>query len=199
MSSLAAPTRVTLVDEEIRAEFQAVRGEMSAMEERLRREIAAGDAETRRHMGVLTEGLRHDVQVVAEGVVMANEAIERLRGDVRRELDERFELMRLGFEAARRHTDGVAETLRQEIRVVADGLDATNRSLDEFRVEVRQNFDEFRVEVRRNFDEFRVEVRENFDEFRAEVRENFGRVFASRRRTRRPRRPRGGPGSGESR
>ena len=41
---------------------------------------------TRRHFDVTAEALRHDVQTVAEGVVLNAEAIERLRTEVQREL-----------------------------------------------------------------------------------------------------------------
>ena len=116
----------------------ALRGEIGGLREELRREIVDSAAETRRHAGIITEALRHDVQIVAEGVLTANQSIERLRPDVRRELDEHFGTVRLAFEDARRHTDVTTEALRQDIQSVAEGVFATNHALDQFRAEVHR-------------------------------------------------------------
>ncbi len=50
----------------IRGEFT---GAISASEARLGARIDASAAETRRHMGVVAEGLKSDIALVAEGVV----------------------------------------------------------------------------------------------------------------------------------
>ena len=58
--------------------------------------------ETRRHFGVVAEGLRHDLQAVAAQVVANTAGIVRLRGEFRSDLDERFEIVRLAFVDVRR-------------------------------------------------------------------------------------------------
>ena len=56
-----------------------IRGELtaavSASEARLDARIDASEAETRRHMGVVAEGLKSDVALVAEGVVTLTERL----------------------------------------------------------------------------------------------------------------------------
>ena len=121
---------------EMRAMRDGLRDETGALREDLRREIADSAAETRRHAGVITEALRHDVQIIAEGVLTANQSIERLRGDVRRELEEHFDTVRSALQDSRRHTDVTTEALRHDIRGVAEGVLATNQALDRFRAEV---------------------------------------------------------------
>lgn len=58
---------------------QGVREEMAVLGTDLRSEIT----DTKRHMGVLTEGLRHELQLVAEAVQLQSERLS----DVRREVE----------------------------------------------------------------------------------------------------------------
>jgi len=55
-------------------------GAISASEARLGARIDASAAETRRHMGVVAEGLKSDIALVAEGVVTLT---ERLSAEMR--------------------------------------------------------------------------------------------------------------------
>lgn len=68
--------------------------DLDALGENLRREIRetaaaildrvdAAAAETRRHFGVVAEGLRSDFKAVAEGLGALDEKVERFRGEVR--------------------------------------------------------------------------------------------------------------------
>jgi hypothetical protein len=50
--------------------FQGLRGEMTEGLQGLRGEMTAGLGEVKRHSGVLVEGLRHELQLVAEGFIM---------------------------------------------------------------------------------------------------------------------------------
>ena len=59
---------------------------LAATEERLRSEIRTGDAETRRHMGVLIEDVSGRVQLVAEAVQMLDQKVDRLHADHERRL-----------------------------------------------------------------------------------------------------------------
>ena len=70
---------------------------LDARFDRLRRElcqdIQASAAETRRHFEVIAEGLRSEVQVVAEGLNALDEKVERFRDEVHQEfskVDQRF-------------------------------------------------------------------------------------------------------------
>jgi predicted RNase H-like nuclease (RuvC/YqgF family) len=59
----------------------------------LRLDIQASAAETRRHFEVIAESLRSEIQVVAEGLDMLDEKVERFRNEVHREfvgVDRRF-------------------------------------------------------------------------------------------------------------
>ena len=53
----------------------------------LREEIARSAAETRRHFDVVAEHVLSRVQLVAEGVAMVDQNVDRLRAEV----DQRFE------------------------------------------------------------------------------------------------------------
>ncbi len=97
-------------------ETTQLRRDMVAVEGRLREEIAAGDArlreeiravgvelrgevaETKRHMGVLAEGLRHELQLVAEAVQFQNERLTEIRREVELQARETQSLFRLSFE-----------------------------------------------------------------------------------------------------
>ena len=63
----------------IRDSEHRIRGELtgaiSASEARLGARIDASAAETRRHMGVVAEGLKSDIALVAEGVVTLTERL----------------------------------------------------------------------------------------------------------------------------
>jgi hypothetical protein len=85
---------LTALRQEMRQESRADLAEAMAT---LRAEMRTDGAETRRHFDVVAEGLRSDIRLVAEGVVANTEAIERLRSDIRQEMDERFRVVDLAF------------------------------------------------------------------------------------------------------
>ena len=70
---------LTAISAAIRDSEHRIRGELteaiSASEARLGARIDASAAETRRHMGVVAEGLRSDTALVAEGVVTLTERL----------------------------------------------------------------------------------------------------------------------------
>jgi hypothetical protein len=53
--------------------------------------------ETKRHFDVVGESLRTDIRIVAEGHVMLNEKIERLRGEMHSEFDELRSAIRFSY------------------------------------------------------------------------------------------------------
>lgn len=89
--------------------------EVASVEGRLREEIAAGDArlregiaalgvelrgeaaDTKRYMGVLAEGLRYELQLVAEAVQLQNERLTEIRREVEVQARETQALFRLSF------------------------------------------------------------------------------------------------------
>ncbi|HET7874410.1 MAG TPA: hypothetical protein VFN71_02710 [Methylomirabilota bacterium] len=85
----------------LRGELGDVRGELGD----LRAEVSEIAVETRRHFDVTAEALRHDIQIVVEGVVTANAAIERLGTELRAEMDSRFAAVRVAFVEVRRDID----------------------------------------------------------------------------------------------
>ena len=63
----------------------------------LREEIARSAAETRRHFDVVAEHFMSKLQLVAEGVAMVDEKVDRLRADMEQRFDQvERRLLRLG-------------------------------------------------------------------------------------------------------
>ena len=89
--------------QELRGEFQGVRGEMNEWLE-----------EVKRHSGVLVEGLRHELHLVAEGVMTH---IDVRHAEDRAYVDQRFQdtnaLVRLSLEST--------EQLRQRVENLERG------------------------------------------------------------------------------
>ena len=85
------------MDDETRAYFdenrayldQALGGLRQEIGE-LRQELRASALETLRHFDVVAEDLRHDIRGVAEGVSATFERVDRLGGELRTEMDQRF-------------------------------------------------------------------------------------------------------------
>ena len=72
---------------------QDFRQDIQASAAELRQEMQASASETRRHFDVGAEGLRSDIQVVAEGLSMLDEKVGRFRDEVHQEfgkVDRRF-------------------------------------------------------------------------------------------------------------
>ena len=100
--------------QEIAASAGSLREEMAASAGGLREEMGQiesrfGDRleEAKRHMGVLAEGLRHDVQLVAEAGQLHSERLD----DVRREVDiqnrETRTLLRLSYEQIQQRVENL--------------------------------------------------------------------------------------------
>ena len=100
--------------QEIAGSAAGLRQEMAGMAGELRQEMGQiesrfGDRleEAKRHMGVLAEGLRHDVQLVAEAGQLHSERLD----DVRREVDiqnrETRTLLRLSYEQIQQRVENL--------------------------------------------------------------------------------------------
>jgi DNA anti-recombination protein RmuC len=76
--------------QDIRHDIQASAAELR---QEFRQDIQASAVETRRHFEVIAESLRSEIQVVAEGLSMLDEKVERFRDEVHQEfgkVDRRF-------------------------------------------------------------------------------------------------------------
>jgi hypothetical protein len=63
----------------------------------LRQYVDDSATETRRHFGVAEEGLRRDIQRVAEQVIAVDQKLERFRGEVTQEFIEVKSMIRLSY------------------------------------------------------------------------------------------------------
>ena len=69
--------RFERIDRRIGDVVKTLRGEMVTLRSDLGREIADSAAETRRHFDVVAESLRSDIRILAEGIAMQNERLDR--------------------------------------------------------------------------------------------------------------------------
>lgn len=81
----------------------------------LRTEIA----DTKRHTGVLTEGLRHELQLVAEGFQMH---LDRRHADDRAYMDEQFNETRSLIQLSYGQIQERVERLEQRVRTIEQHL-----------------------------------------------------------------------------
>ena len=82
----AIDQRFTRVESEFRSEFRGVR-----------QDVAEQLAETKRHVGVVVEGLRSEIRQVAEGVMNVDEKLERFRHDVDEQFTEVKTLVKVSY------------------------------------------------------------------------------------------------------
>ena len=100
------------MDQESLAQTQQIVG---AATETLRVEIA----DSKRHTGVLTEGLRHELQLVAEGFQMH---LDRRHADDRAYLDEQFRETRALIQLSYGQIQERVERLEQRVRTIEQHL-----------------------------------------------------------------------------
>lgn len=103
------------MDQESVAQIQQIVG---AATEALRAEIV----DAKRHTGVLTEGLRHELQLVAEGVQMH---LDRRHSDDRAYLDEQFRETRALIQLSYGQIQERVERLEQRVRTIEQHLGLT--------------------------------------------------------------------------
>jgi len=70
------------MDEELRRLLESMEQKTAAQFEAMQQRNDAAHTETRRHFGVVAERLETKIELVAEGVVAANERIDRLDAKV---------------------------------------------------------------------------------------------------------------------
>jgi archaellum component FlaC len=127
----------------------------------------------KRHFDVVAQGLREEIGDLRSEVGGIHAGIGDLRseidglhagiGDLRSEVgglhagigDLRSEIggLHAGIGDAKRHFNVVAESLRSDIRTVAEGFVATNERLDRFEVRMSEKFREMEALFRLSFTE----------------------------------------------
>ena len=103
------------MDQESLAQIQQIVGTAT---EALRADIA----DAKRHTGVLTEGLRHELQLVAEGFQMY---LDRRHADDRAYLDEQFRETRALIQLSYEQIQERVERLEQRVRTIEQHLGLT--------------------------------------------------------------------------
>jgi len=163
------------LQQELQAEF---RSEMGGLRDGLRAEMGGLRDGLRAEMGELRDGLRAEMGELRDGL---RAEIAEVRQDlgaeiagVRQGLGAEITEVRGEIAETRRHVGVVAEDLRSEIRLVADGVALANERINQVDLRV----DGLTGEVRRGFAGVRVEIHslhETDDELR-------GRIEAQERR-----------------
>ena len=105
------------MDQESLAQIQQIVG---AATDALRTEIV----DAKRHSGVLTEGLRHEIQLVAEGFQMH---LDRLHADDRVYLDEQFRETRALIQLSYGRIQERVERLEQRVRTIEQHIGLTTQ------------------------------------------------------------------------
>jgi len=82
---------------ELLQQFEAMSGTVEAQGGSLAA-LSGSVAETRRHMDVVAEGLRAEIRLVAEGVVMVDSKVDRLRDDMTAEFAETRSMIRFSYD-----------------------------------------------------------------------------------------------------
>ena len=103
------------MDQESLAQIQQI---ISAATETLRVEIV----EAKRHAGVLTEGIRHELQLVAEGFQLH---LDRRHVDDRAYLDEQFRETRALIQISYGQIQERVQRLEQRVRTIEQHLGLT--------------------------------------------------------------------------
>jgi chromosome segregation ATPase len=113
----------------------------------------------KRHFDVVAQGLREEIGDLRSEVGGIHAGIGDLRseidglhagiGDLRSEVGG----LHAGIGDTKRHINVVAESLRSDIRTVAEGFVATNERLDRFEVRMSEKFREMEALLRLSFTE----------------------------------------------
>jgi hypothetical protein len=116
----------------------------------LRSEIRVVDEGLRSEMHDLAGGLRSEIRVVDEGLRWE---MHDLAGGLRSEIRVVDEKVDRRFVDLKRHFDVVGESLRSDIRTVAEGFVSTNERLDRIESAMSERFGELEGMIRLSFGE----------------------------------------------
>lgn len=104
--------------------------------------------EIKRHFDATAHGLRTEIRALAEGLGgVRTELAEGLR-DVRSEIRAAETGLRSEIQDVKRHSDVVAESLRSEIRLVAEGVAGLDDKFAQEFVQVREEIGDVKSLVR---------------------------------------------------
>lgn len=92
------------MDSEIKQQFDGLRTEI--------RSVADQGEQIKRSLGVLSESLRTDIRMVAEGFILTNERLDRFESRVYEEFGELKAMMRLSFADLDRRLQSLRPILR---------------------------------------------------------------------------------------
>ena len=116
----------------------------------------------KRHFNVVSEGLRSEMRTIADAQVATNERLDRTESRFADQLGETRALIRLSFgelDQLKRHFNVVAEGLRSETRIVAEGLQGFRETVvGEFKT-VRGEISELQTLIRLSFGELDRRIR----------------------------------------
>jgi|SRR3990170_3419472 len=121
-------------------------------------EIRAQFEETRRHVDVVAEGMRGELQLVSEhlssrleSVSSRTDRLEPAVEETRRHFDVVAEGMRahvqLVADETRRHFDVVAEGMRSDVRLVAEGVSSLAERVDRVEENLREEIRQTRTDL----------------------------------------------------
>lgn len=92
------------MDSEIKQQFDGLRTEIHS--------VADQGEQIKRSLGVLSESLRTDIRMVAEGFILTNERLDRFESRVYEEFGELKAMMRLSFADLDRRLQSLRPILR---------------------------------------------------------------------------------------
>lgn len=92
------------MDSEIKQQFDGLRAEIHS--------VADQGEQIKRSLGVLSESLRTDIRMVAEGFILTNERLDRFESRVYEEFGELKAMMRLSFADLDRRLQSLRPILR---------------------------------------------------------------------------------------
>ena len=146
----AIQVQIAALGTELRSELRTeLRGEIGGLREEFRSGLRA-------EVGGLREEFRSGLRAEVGGLR------EELRSELRAEIGGLRAEMRAGDEMTRRHFDVVAESLRADIRAVAEGVSASNESAlrlhHELRAEMDGRFRSLEAVLRVTFADIRREI-----------------------------------------
>jgi hypothetical protein len=107
----------------------------------------------KRHFDVVAEGLRSEVHELRSDVHGLRSEVHELAGDLRSEIRVVDEKVDRSFVDLKRYFDVVSESLRSDIRTVAEGFVSTNERLDRIESSTSERFGELEVMIRLSFGE----------------------------------------------
>lgn len=106
----------------LREDVTAIREENAAAHAETRRDSREVAAENRRLFEITTEGLRHEIRLVAEKVMLVDEKLDRESADIRREMRIGFADTQAMIKFSHAELDRRVRTLEENQRTLEDSV-----------------------------------------------------------------------------